>query len=130
MIAAFAGIFLCQLLGELFARAFNLPLPGPVLGMGLLFLYLLLRGGQTRRKGREPSRPGLARRRRRWPARPSVAAVRAGRRRRHALFRPAARQRRGDRRGRRPVHHFCNGRHGADLPLVLASSVSSPDRRT
>jgi putative effector of murein hydrolase LrgA (UPF0299 family) len=51
MIAAFAGILLCQLLGELFARAFNLPLPGPVLGMGLLFLYLLVRGAQTRRKG-------------------------------------------------------------------------------
>jgi putative effector of murein hydrolase LrgA (UPF0299 family) len=52
MIAAFAGIFLCQLLGELLARAFNLPLPGPVLGMGLLFLLLLLRDGQTRRKGK------------------------------------------------------------------------------
>jgi putative effector of murein hydrolase LrgA (UPF0299 family) len=51
MIAAFAGIFLCQLLGELFARAFNLPLPGPVLGMGLLFLLLLVRGGRTTHKG-------------------------------------------------------------------------------
>ena len=48
MIAAFAGIFLCQLLGEFFARAFNLPLPGPVLGMGLLFVFLLVRGGQAR----------------------------------------------------------------------------------
>jgi len=48
MIAAFAGIFLCQLLGELLARAFNLPLPGPVLGMGLLFLFLLVRGVQAR----------------------------------------------------------------------------------
>jgi len=51
MIAAFAGIFLCQLLGELLARALTLPLPGPVLGMGLLFVFLLVRGGQTRRKG-------------------------------------------------------------------------------
>ncbi len=47
MIAAFAGIFLCQLLGEIIVRAFALPLPGPVLGMGLLFFFLLLRGGQN-----------------------------------------------------------------------------------
>lgn len=46
MIGALAGIFLCQLLGETIVRAFALPLPGPVFGMGLLFLYLLLRGGQ------------------------------------------------------------------------------------
>ena len=51
MIAAFAGIFLCQLVGELLARAFNLPLPGPVLGMGLLFAVLLIRGGRTTHKG-------------------------------------------------------------------------------
>lgn len=43
MIGAFAGIFSCQLLGEIIVRAFGLPLPGPVLGMGLLFVYLLLR---------------------------------------------------------------------------------------
>ena len=43
MIGAFAGIFSCQLLGEIIVRAFGLPLPGPVLGMGLLFFYLLLR---------------------------------------------------------------------------------------
>lgn len=49
MIAAFAGIFLCQSLGEVIVRAFALPLPGPVLGMGLLFLFLLLRGGQGAR---------------------------------------------------------------------------------
>jgi putative effector of murein hydrolase LrgA (UPF0299 family) len=50
MIAAFAGIFSCQLAGELLARALNLPLPGPVLGMGLLFLILVARdrrGGQA-----------------------------------------------------------------------------------
>lgn len=46
MIGALAGIFLCQLLGETLVRAFALPLPGPVFGMGLLFVYLLLRGGQ------------------------------------------------------------------------------------
>jgi putative effector of murein hydrolase LrgA (UPF0299 family) len=51
MIAAFAGIFLCQLIGELLARGFELPLPGPVIGMFLLFLALVLRGGRTRAKG-------------------------------------------------------------------------------
>jgi putative effector of murein hydrolase LrgA (UPF0299 family) len=46
MIVAFAGIFGCQLLGEFIVRAFALPLPGPVLGMFLLFLALVLRGGE------------------------------------------------------------------------------------
>jgi len=46
MIAALAGIFLCQLLGESLCRFFALPLPGPVVGMGLLFFFLLIRGGQ------------------------------------------------------------------------------------
>ncbi|MCI4680763.1 CidA/LrgA family protein [Rhodoblastus acidophilus] len=46
MVAAFAGIFACQLLGEFIVRAFALPLPGPVLGMFLLFLALVARGGR------------------------------------------------------------------------------------
>jgi putative effector of murein hydrolase LrgA (UPF0299 family) len=50
MIGALAGIFLCQLLGETIVRAFALPLPGPVFGMGLLFAYLLVRGGQGARQ--------------------------------------------------------------------------------
>jgi holin-like protein len=50
MIGALAGIFLCQLLGETIVRAFALPLPGPVFGMGLLFGFLLLRGGQGAKK--------------------------------------------------------------------------------
>jgi holin-like protein len=45
MIVAFAAIFACQLIGEFVVRAFALPLPGPVLGMFLLFVALLLRGG-------------------------------------------------------------------------------------
>jgi putative effector of murein hydrolase LrgA (UPF0299 family) len=48
MISALAGIFTCQLLGEIITRAFTLPLPGPVLGMGLLFAFLAIRGGRTR----------------------------------------------------------------------------------
>ncbi len=49
MIAAFAGIFICQLLGEFIVRAFALPLPGPVLGMFLLLTALIARGGQGAR---------------------------------------------------------------------------------
>lgn len=38
----------CQLAGELLARSLGLPLPGPVLGMVLLFTLLLLRGAAWR----------------------------------------------------------------------------------
>lgn len=37
-------IFCCQLVGELFIAATGLPVPGPVVGMALLFIGLLLRG--------------------------------------------------------------------------------------
>ncbi len=50
MIGALAGILLCQLIGETVVRAFALPLPGPVFGMGLLFCALLIRGGGVDRK--------------------------------------------------------------------------------
>jgi holin-like protein len=50
MIGALAGILTCQLIGETVVRAFALPLPGPVFGMGLLFCALLLRGGQGKQK--------------------------------------------------------------------------------
>lgn len=42
---AIALILLCQLAGELAARAAGLPLPGPVLGAVLLFIYISVRGG-------------------------------------------------------------------------------------
>jgi holin-like protein len=51
MIAAVAGLLLCQLLGEVLVRALALPVPGPVAGMGLMFAFLSLRG---RRLGSEP----------------------------------------------------------------------------
>jgi putative effector of murein hydrolase LrgA (UPF0299 family) len=38
-------IFGCQLIGELVAVATGWPIPGPVIGMALLFAGLLLRGG-------------------------------------------------------------------------------------
>lgn len=45
MLAALTQLLLFQLVGEVIARGINLPLPGPVLGMLLLFLALMLRGG-------------------------------------------------------------------------------------
>ena len=44
MLGALALLLGCQLAGEAAARAVNLPVPGPVLGMALLFGLLLLRG--------------------------------------------------------------------------------------
>ncbi len=37
-------IFVCQLVGEFIISATGLPMPGPVIGMVLLFCYLLVRG--------------------------------------------------------------------------------------
>lgn len=44
MIGSMAALLLFQLAGELIARLTGLPLPGPVLGMILLFVVLLARG--------------------------------------------------------------------------------------
>lgn len=43
MIASFALILLAQLVGEALARGLGLPVPGPVIGMGLMFLFLIAR---------------------------------------------------------------------------------------
>ncbi len=40
-----AGLLICQLAGEAIQRATGLPLPGPVIGMVILFAGLLIRGG-------------------------------------------------------------------------------------
>jgi len=45
MIASLALILLCQLTGEVLVRLTHLPIPGPVIGMGLLFAGLVIRGG-------------------------------------------------------------------------------------
>ncbi len=45
MIAALTLLLVYQLVGEVIARGFALPVPGPVIGMLLLFLTLVLRGG-------------------------------------------------------------------------------------
>lgn len=44
MLAGFFTLFAFQLLGEALQRLLHLPLPGPVIGMFLLFGYLCLRG--------------------------------------------------------------------------------------
>jgi holin-like protein len=44
MIGSLAALLLFQLAGEILVRLTGLPLPGPVLGMILLFLALLARG--------------------------------------------------------------------------------------
>jgi len=43
MIANLSLILICQLVGEVFVRALRLPLPGPVIGMVILFVILILR---------------------------------------------------------------------------------------
>ena len=45
MLSAITQLLLFQLAGELLARGLELPVPGPVLGMVLLFAMLVLRGG-------------------------------------------------------------------------------------
>ena len=44
MIYAFAALLVFQFLGEVAVRALHLPLPGPLVGMLLLFAALLVRG--------------------------------------------------------------------------------------
>lgn len=45
MIGAITTLLVFQVLGEIVAHLFHLPIPGPVVGMLFLFLTLLIRGG-------------------------------------------------------------------------------------
>lgn len=47
MLYAITLFFLCQLAGEILVRALGITFPGPVLGMGLLFIILMARGRST-----------------------------------------------------------------------------------
>ncbi len=44
MLGYLTAIFCCQLIGELFVTALRIPVPGPVVGMALLFAGLLIHG--------------------------------------------------------------------------------------
>jgi putative effector of murein hydrolase LrgA (UPF0299 family) len=44
MLESLAVLLLCQLIGELIVVALQIPVPGPVVGMAILFLGLMLRG--------------------------------------------------------------------------------------
>jgi len=44
MVSFFALLLVCQLAGEVFVVATGVPLPGPVVGMVILFIGLSLRG--------------------------------------------------------------------------------------
>jgi len=48
MLRAITALLVCQLVGELTALVLRLPVPGPVIGMFLLFLVLLARRGVPR----------------------------------------------------------------------------------
>ena len=48
MIAALTWLLLYQLTGEVLARVLSLPVPGPVIGMALLFCTLVVRGHMGR----------------------------------------------------------------------------------
>jgi len=45
MIQSLTAILFCQLLGELGVATLGIPVPGPVLGMVIMFAYLMVRGG-------------------------------------------------------------------------------------
>ena len=45
MLGALTVLLVCQLAGEVIAHAVGLPVPGPVVGLVLLFIGLLVRGG-------------------------------------------------------------------------------------
>lgn len=47
MLAAITVLLLFQLAGEVLAQLLGLPVPGPVIGMALLFAALAVRGGAT-----------------------------------------------------------------------------------
>jgi holin-like protein len=51
MLAAITVLLVFQLIGEIIVVAFGLPVPGPVVGMALLFVSLIVRGNVTEELG-------------------------------------------------------------------------------
>ncbi len=88
MLGALAALLIFQCLGEGVSYVFHLPVPGPVIGMLLLFGFIMMRP-QTA-DAIEPDRARIAA--------ASVAAVRACGRRHHGVGKPHSRRCRcGDR---------------------------------
>jgi holin-like protein len=58
MVGGLTILLLFQLAGELIATGFDLPIPGPVIGMGLLFVALLVRGSAARSARSRPLSQG------------------------------------------------------------------------
>ncbi len=58
-VGAVTILLVCQFAGEILVRLFGWPVPGPVMGMGVLFLLLLARGGNL--PGMEDTAGGLLR---------------------------------------------------------------------
>jgi len=52
MLNALTLILVCQLAGELASGGLQLPVPGPVIGMVVLFIYLMVRGGVSQTMSR------------------------------------------------------------------------------
>ncbi|RJG02194.1 CidA/LrgA family protein [Noviherbaspirillum sedimenti] len=59
MINTFVILLLFQLVGEVAAHGFGLPIPGPVIGMLLLLLYLMVKQGAAEKLA--PTAHGLLR---------------------------------------------------------------------
>jgi holin-like protein len=51
MLEYFTLILICQLIGEFTVTTMHLPFPGPVVGMVLLFVFLLLKGAVPEQLG-------------------------------------------------------------------------------
>lgn len=49
MLLSLTVILLCQLMGEIIAKVGNIPVPGPVIGMVILFCSLVIRRGAHHR---------------------------------------------------------------------------------
>ena len=79
MLAAITVLLVCQLVGEIVVVAFGLPVPGPVVGMVLLFVHLIVRRGVS-----EDLSNTVA-----WLAEAPFVAVRAGRSRCNGTPEPA-----------------------------------------
>jgi holin-like protein len=47
MLNSLSTLLICQMTGELVARSAHISIPGPLIGMLLLFAWLLLRGGPS-----------------------------------------------------------------------------------